>query len=68
LQGVVNEMTAIAAGDVGRSALVRVAEPASARGNTYNNSNSVTNNFTFPVSGSTERAAIRAANVLRPRF
>lgn len=68
LQSVVNEMIAITSGDIGRSALVRVAEPASARGNTYNNSNSVTNNFTFPVSGSTERAAIRAANVLRPRF
>ncbi len=68
LQSVVNEMIAITSGDIGRSALVRVTEPASARGNTYNNSSSVTNNFTFPVSGSTERAAIRAANVLRPRF
>lgn len=69
LRDVVDGMVAIAAqGDAVRGAYVRVSEPAAARGNVTNSSNTINNNFTFPVSASTERAAIRAANVLRPRF
>lgn len=69
LRDVVDGMVAIAAqGDAVRGAYVRVSEPAAPRGNVTNSSNTINNNFTFPVSASTERAAIRAANVLRPRF
>ena len=69
LRSVVDSMVAIAAqGDAVRGAYVRVSEPAAARGASTTNNSTVNNNFTFPVSANTERAAIRAANVLRPRF